>query len=120
MKAIYYVVGTKYRGEEAMRLLHSLQTGEQVELRPDPGNPKDRNAVEVWARGQWVGFLPAPQAARLAPRLNAMALCTYPRCKCVVQISSTKPEPDCPQALVRFVGTYAVTADRRPSVEVEE
>lgn len=69
----YAIVGTKHRGERAITLLASLLDGEPVVLIRDPGNPFDRKAVGIWAKGELIGFVPAAQNANLAERMDSAA-----------------------------------------------
>lgn len=59
------VAGTSFRPEGCCR---AISAGEPfaVELRPEPSNPKDRNAVAVLLNGSQVGYLPAEVAADIA------------------------------------------------------
>ena len=45
--------------------------GGPLELRREPGNPHDANAIAVDAGGRHVGFVPRELAAELAPELDA-------------------------------------------------
>jgi hypothetical protein len=46
--------------------------GASLELRRDPGNEHDPNAIQVWAApGDQVGWVPRELAAELAPQLDA-------------------------------------------------
>jgi hypothetical protein len=47
--------------------LPAFEAGRQVEIRPEPGNSRDPNALAVWGDGQRVGYLPDPIARLLAP-----------------------------------------------------
>lgn len=64
MKAVYTIVGMQHRGSEA--LVASLPIGEPLQLIRDPFNDHDMNAIEVWARGQHVGFIKAIEAKLMA------------------------------------------------------
>lgn len=59
------VAGTSFRPDGCCR---AIAAGEPfaVELRPEPNNPKDRNAVAVLLNGEQVGYLPADVAADVA------------------------------------------------------
>jgi hypothetical protein len=63
-KSIYSIVGMKHRGTETF--VRSLPSGEAIDLIRDPTNEHDKNAVQVWARGQHVGFIKATEAVQLA------------------------------------------------------
>jgi HIRAN domain len=45
--------------------------GAPLELRRDRANEHDVNAIQVWAGGQHIGWVPREIAAALAPRLDA-------------------------------------------------
>jgi hypothetical protein len=47
--------------------LPSFAAGEHLEIRPEPANPLDRNALAVMGGGVRVGYVPAPIANSLAP-----------------------------------------------------
>ena len=68
MKAIYQIVGMRWRGTEA--LVAALRDGEPLRLARDPFNEHDTNAIEVWVQGTLVGFIKAEDAVRLAARLD--------------------------------------------------
>jgi hypothetical protein len=49
----------------------ALEPGRALELRREPENEHDANAIAVWAGGSHVGFVPRELAAALAPELDA-------------------------------------------------
>ncbi len=65
----YAIVGMKHRGAEA--LVASLPPDEPLTLVREPGNRSDPNAVQVWARGKHVGYVPKTQNAVLARFIDA-------------------------------------------------
>ena len=69
-KSLYPIVGIKYRGPEAVRIVAALARDEALVLERDPENPKDPNAIKVIARGEHVGFLPKALAALLAKDMD--------------------------------------------------
>ena len=71
-KAVYMLVGSKHRGADIENLVKSLPRGEPVSLRREHGNRYDPLAVQVWARGIHVGYIPARVNATLARRLDGM------------------------------------------------
>lgn len=73
MKSIVALVGTKYRGASMVHLLASLPNGEPLILRREPDNEYDPYAVQVWARGQHIGFIPSSQNKPIAKALDKMA-----------------------------------------------
>lgn len=61
---LYAIVGMRHRGTE--ELVASLPADEPITLVREPGNRFDPNAVQVWARGRHVGYVPKTQNAVLA------------------------------------------------------
>lgn len=68
MKSLVALVGMKHRGTEA--LVASLPQGEPLTLVRDKENQFDRWAVQVWARGQHVGFIKATQVRPIAMAMD--------------------------------------------------
>ena len=63
------LAGARHRG--AALATDALAPGCPLELRRDPGNEHDANAIEVYAGGAQVGFVPRELAAELAAELDA-------------------------------------------------
>ncbi len=59
------VAGVSFH-DDAIQLRH-FGCGQEVEIRPEPANPRDSNALAVFGGGQRVGYLPDPIARVLAP-----------------------------------------------------
>ncbi len=68
MKYLLALVGMKHRGTE--KLVASLPQGEALLLIRDASTKFDPNAVQVWARGEHVGFLKASQVFPIARALD--------------------------------------------------
>jgi hypothetical protein len=66
---LYAIVGMKFRGTEA--LVKELPNGEPLDLKREPENPADGRAVQVWARGQHVGYVRSSQNFHLAVALDS-------------------------------------------------
>jgi hypothetical protein len=68
------VVTTKIAGvtfEHRQSVIATLEVGNRLELRRDPTNRYDRNAIMViTSTGKQAGFIPAVLAARLAPVMD--------------------------------------------------
>lgn len=66
------VAGAGLHHAEALRL-DAVAPGGSLELRRDPANPHDPNAIAVHpaGRGEQVGWVPRELAAELAPELDA-------------------------------------------------
>lgn len=71
MKSLSALVGMKHRGTEA--LVASLPAGEPLTLVREPNNDYDRNAVQVWARGQHIGYVKASEVRPIAMAMDAAA-----------------------------------------------
>jgi hypothetical protein len=56
----FFLHGVRWRGEAAIDRISRLRPGEQLVVRPDPGNPVDPNAVGVYADAgeAMIGFVP--------------------------------------------------------------
>lgn len=67
----YSIVGTRYRGGEAQKIVNSSDRGTLVRLVRDPYNEFDRNAVQIWIRGTHVGYVLASEAILLAHHMDA-------------------------------------------------
>jgi hypothetical protein len=67
LPGVFYtrVAGASFH-DDALRLAH-FAAGQHVEIRPEPANPVDRNALAVFGGGVRVGYIPAPIAKLLAP-----------------------------------------------------
>ena len=63
------LAGARHRGDALAT--DALAPGSPLELRRDPGNEHDANAIEVHAGGAQVGFVPRELAAELAAELDA-------------------------------------------------
>lgn len=68
MTKTYTMVGMQHRGSEA--IVGSLRHYEPLLLLREPGNKFDRNAVQVWARGQHVAFIPKKENVALAALMD--------------------------------------------------
>lgn len=64
------IVGAKYHKQARERLL-ALQDGATVLLVRERANKHDRNAVAVWSGNMQVGYIPANQAKKVAPVMDA-------------------------------------------------
>jgi len=70
MKACYALVGMQYRdqatGRDISGLVKRLPDQEPVTLIREPTNQYDRNAIQVWAKGEHIGYLAKAQIKQLA------------------------------------------------------
>ncbi len=64
------IVGTKFRGGAAIAALGRLETGTVLELRREPLNQYDANAVAVYFQGMHLGYVPAAVNAGVAAALD--------------------------------------------------
>ena len=62
------VAGAGRHHAEAIASSDAVAPGSPLELRRDPGNEHDPNAIAVHAGGEQVGWVPRELAAELAPR----------------------------------------------------
>lgn len=70
-KSLVALVGTKFRGREAMDMLASLPQGEPLTLVREPTNEFDPRCIQVWARGVHIGFVKKEQNKAIAERMDA-------------------------------------------------
>jgi hypothetical protein len=68
-RALTQIAGGKRRESQYIRT--------NAELRREPGNPHDRNAVQVLIAGEVVGYLPREEAERYAGPLDSLAAGAY-------------------------------------------
>lgn len=68
---VFTVAGVSYRADDLQR--PAFAPGQRVQLRPDPAEKHDPNAVGVWSEdGQvQVGWIPKKQAAELSPIIRS-------------------------------------------------
>ena len=110
MKMLVALVGTKFRGPEAVALLASLPNGAPIYLVREPTNAHDPRCVHVWANGVHIGFIKKEQNAKISARIDAR-LAAFP-----------------PPVLVNTSGTYvpgwpaklAIDGGKQPMVEIDE
>lgn len=69
MRALYPIVGTKFR-EGAEAFLKTLKAGEPLTLEREPANAFDPLAVQVHARGVFIGYLPKKDRAAVAMAMD--------------------------------------------------
>jgi hypothetical protein len=104
MKTLVALVGTKYRGPEMVALLASLPQGEPLTLVREPGNRFDPNAIQVWARGQHLGYVKGNQNRDLAKAMDDA------RIKTVGGAPGAFPWPV----------SLAIDGGKQPMVEIDE
>jgi hypothetical protein len=105
------VAGVRHRPEAP------ANPGQPLELRRDPRNEHDANAIEVLAGGEVVGFVPRELAAELAPELDA----SRPWSAAVLREQRPSPRDPrsgltmvlAPAASVSFVTWRPTTSSRR-------
>ena len=64
------VVGTRFRGFEGVAALAKLNKGDPIELRAEPDNQYDANAVACYSGGVHVGYLPRTHNVPVAAALG--------------------------------------------------
>lgn len=65
----YSIVGTQHRKSDDF--LRAQPVGTPAVLVREPDNPYDKNAVQVWVAGKFVGFVPKATNKALAARIDA-------------------------------------------------
>lgn len=99
-----YVNGVTFRPgypHTIFAVAREAETGEVlVELRRNPDNPHDSNAVEVHVPmlggESFIGFLPRPEAGIVAPRMDAGATATAE----LVEVFQLPVDPDRPGVVI--------------------
>ena len=81
MKELLTLVGTRFLGPDAVKVVKAMKTGDVVQLVRDPQNAHDSNAVKVLAagprlHGAHIGFIKATEAARLSQRMDRKSWAT--------------------------------------------
>lgn len=109
MKTLVALVGTRFRGEAALRLLAELPKGEPLILLREPDNPHDPNAVQVWARGTHIGYLKGTQCRPVARAMDAAA-----------RVDSVEQGDPGVRRWVEMPGVLSVDGGKIPMVEIEE
>lgn len=70
------IVGTRFRGSDAIRAIGKMAPGAEVRLVREADNQYDSNAVQAWFLGMQVGFIPKQANPRLAAAMDAGAVPT--------------------------------------------
>lgn len=119
MKACYALVGWVHRdkatGRDITGLVKSLPDQEPVTLIREPTNQYDRNAIQVWARGEHIGYLSAKQIPKLAMAMDRRREFAHSQehvrdiDKATLDAASSMPGKFC-----------ARNGERHPLIEVEE
>jgi hypothetical protein len=63
------IVGTKYRGPEAIAALARLRPGDRLRLVREPGNEHDPDAVAVYSGTMHLGYIPRGPNRDVADRI---------------------------------------------------
>lgn len=114
MKTVVSIVGMQWRGTEA--LVASLPAGETLICAAQPDNPKDPNAVMVWARDQHVGFVKATQTRDVLREIARRGFAW----------SEPEPVTDCPSKSESVTVRRAIRANlaidggRWPMAEIDD
>lgn len=70
------IVGTRFRGADAITAIRQMRPNSPVRLEREPHNPFDALAVACYFRGVHVGFIPRQANERIAQALDRGALVT--------------------------------------------
>jgi hypothetical protein len=70
------IVGTKFRGEDAIKVLGEMGQGAVVTLKHEADNEHDENAVAVYGSGTHLGYIPRAHNHALADALKRGATIT--------------------------------------------
>ncbi len=65
------LVGTEHYGRDALTAVIGLRLGDEIELRREPNNRHDRNAVACWFRGLQLGYIPRRENPPVARAMDA-------------------------------------------------
>ena len=64
------VVGSHFRGHVAVEAVGRLRKGDALQLRREPDNRHDRNAIAIYYAGLKIGFIPKLVNPRIAPLMD--------------------------------------------------
>lgn len=67
------LVGSYFRGAEAVEYVAALREGDTLQLELEPENQYDQNAIKVIGDGMHVGYIERQQAAWIAPAADGAA-----------------------------------------------
>jgi hypothetical protein len=76
VKAIYDLVGMKYRGSE--KFVRAQPNGVAAKLVREPMNKHDPWAVQVWLGGEHVAYVKGTQVGALARKMDAAGKSSLP------------------------------------------
>lgn len=91
MQIFCTLVGTSFRGKDAVALVATLEAGDEIELRAEPENEYDENAVACYYQDQHIGYIGRDNnsvpAQRLADEEEVLAEVATPGKKPVLLVS---------------------------------
>ncbi len=64
------VAGITFRPVPAQIIATNMDAATKLTLIREPGNKYDKNAIRIYADGEWIGFIPAISARTMAPMLD--------------------------------------------------
>jgi hypothetical protein len=65
------IIGTRFRGSDAVTIVGALPRGSRLRLEREPDNAFDPNAIAVYYGDTHLGYVPRVHATELAPALDA-------------------------------------------------
>ena len=94
------IVGTYFRGADAVNLVNTLEAGMHLELRREPENEHDSNAIAAYYEGVHIGYVSRNIAAWIAPRVDDEPVAM----RCIIESMEARPrgglQPSCEVAIV--------------------
>lgn len=76
----FNLAGLSFRPASAKKVFGELEPGDEVDLIREPDNRYDHNAIQIYFRGEHIGYVAAVTAITLAPILDERGGSDVARC----------------------------------------
>lgn len=70
MEILFEIVGMRFRGQLAVEAVNAIKTGDTIQLKREPDNKFDSNAIKVLLRNVFVAYVAKSAAGQIATHMD--------------------------------------------------